>query len=178
MQLNPKFKNIFNIVGFYIGWWGCVLGAANDMSYLGPSLMLIFLIAHFYLFVSSNLEVYLILIICSLGTVIDTILFFSGSFVYAGAYSNELLIAPLWITAMWAGFAATVNHSMSWLKDKWALMVICGVVFGPAAFYTGEKFEAIDFSLSLLSSAMIIGFVYGVAMPGIYYLNGYLGLDE
>ena len=113
-----------------------------------------------------------------LGTVIDTILFFSGSFVYAGAYSNELLIAPLWITAMWAGFAATVNHSMSWLKDKWALMVICGVVFGPAAFYTGEKFEAIDFSLSLLSSAMIIGFVYGVAMPGIYYLNGYLGLDE
>ena len=42
----------------------------------------------------------------------------------------------------------------------------------------GEKFGAIDFCLSLLFSAMIIGFVYGVAMPGIYYLNGYLGLDE
>ena len=92
------------------------------------------LIAHFYLFVSSKQEIYLVLIICFLGTVIDTILFFSGSFVYAGAYSNELLIAPLWITAMWAGFAATVNHSMSWLKDKWVLMVICGVVFGPALF--------------------------------------------
>ena len=176
--MNPKLKNIINIVGFYIGWWGCVLGAANDMAYLGPLLMLVFLIVHFYLFFSSNQEIYLVLIICFLGTVIDTILFFSGSFVYAGAYSNELLIAPLWITAMWAGFAATVNHSMSWLKDKWALMVICGVVFGPAAFYTGEKFGAIDFSLSLLFSAMIIGFVYGVAMPGIYYLNGYLGLDE
>ena len=116
--MNPKLKNIINIVGFYIGWWGCVLGAANDMSYLGPMLMLVFLIAHFYLFVSSKQEIYLVLIICFLGTVIDTILFFSGSFVYAGAYSNELLIAPLWITAMWAGFAATVNHSMSWLKDK------------------------------------------------------------
>ena len=83
--MNPKLKNIINIVGFYIGWWGCVLGAANDMSYLGPTLMLIFLIAHFYLFVSSKQEIYLVLIICFLGTVIDTILFFSGSFVYAGA---------------------------------------------------------------------------------------------
>ena len=98
--MNPKLKNIINIVGFYIGWGGCVLGAANDMSYLGPTLMLVFLIAHFYLFVSSKQEIYLVLIICFLGTVIDTILFFSGSF------------------------------------------------------------------------------VYGVAMPGIYYLNGYLGLDE
>mgnify|MGYP003299433060 CR=1 FL=1 len=56
-------ENIINIVGFYIGWWGCVLGAANDMSYLGPTLMLVFLIAHFYLFVSSKQEIHLVLII-------------------------------------------------------------------------------------------------------------------
>ena len=176
--MNTKLKNIINIIGFYIGWWGCVVGAANDMTYLGPVLMLVFLIAHFYLFASSNQELYLVLIICLLGTVIDSILFLSGSFIYVGAYSSEIIIAPLWITAMWAGFAATINHSMSWLKDKWVLMVVCGVVFGPAAFYTGEKFGAIDFSLSLLFSALIIGFVYGVAMPGIYIINGYLDLDE
>ena len=86
------------------------------------------------------------------GTVIDTILFFSGSFVYAGAYSNELLIAPLWITAMWAGFAATVNHSMSWLKDKWASDGYLWCCIWASCFYTGEKFGAIDFSLSLLYS--------------------------
>ena len=57
-------------------------------------------------------------------------------------------------------------------------MVICGVVFGPAAFFTGEKFGAIEFNLSLLLSGLVIAIVYGIAMPLIYFINRYLGLDE
>jgi len=176
--LNSKIKNIINIIGFNIGWWACVLGAANDLPYLGPVVMILFLIVHHYLFVSDIQEIYLVLIIGAIGTITDSLLFLSGSFIYAGAYSNEILIAPMWITAMWAGFSATVNHSMSWLKDKWLLMVICGIVFGPAAFFTGEKFGAIEFHLSALFSVLVIAIVYGILMPAIYLLNGHLGLDE
>ena len=176
--MNSKVKTIINIIGFYIGWWTCVLGTANDIPYLGPAVMILFLIVHYYLFVSDIQEIYLVLIIGTIGTITDSLLFLSGSFIYAGAYSNEILIAPMWITAMWAGFAATVNHSMSWLKDKWLLMVICGVVFGPAAFFTGEKFGAIEFNLSILLSGLVIAIVYGIAMPLIYFINRYLGLDE
>ena len=176
--MNSKIKNIINIIGFNIGWWACVLGAANDLPYLGPVVMILFLIVHHYLFVSDIQEIYLVLIIGAIGTITDSLLFLSGSFIYAGAYSNEILIAPMWITAMWAGFSATVNHSMSWLKDKWLLMVICGIVFGPAAFFTGEKFGAIEFHLSALFSVLVIAIVYGILMPAIYLLNGYLGLDE
>ena len=176
--MNSKIKNIINIIGFNIGWWACVLGAANDLPYLGPVVMILFLIVHHYLFVSDIQEIYLVLIIGAIGTITDSLLFLSGSFIYAGAYSNEILIAPMWITAMWAGFSATVNHSMSWLKDKWLLMVICGIVFGPAAFFTGEKFGAIEFHLSALFSVLVIAIVYGILMPAIYLLNGHLGLDE
>jgi len=176
--LNSKVKTIINIIGFYIGWWTCVLGTANDIPYLGPAVMILFLIVHYYLFVSDIQEIYLVLIIGIIGTITDSLLFLSGSFIYAGAYSNEILIAPMWITAMWAGFAATVNHSMSWLKDKWLLMVISGVVFGPAAFFTGEKFGAIEFHLSALFSGLVIAIVYGISMPAIYFLNRHLGLDS
>ena len=176
--MNSKIKNIINIIGFNIGWWACVLGAANDLPYLGPVVMILFLIVHHYLFVSDIQEIYLVLIIGAIGTITDSLLFLSGSFIYAGAYSNEILIAPMWITAMWAGFSATVNHSMSWLKDKWLLMVICGIVFGPAAFFTGEKFGAIEFHLSALFSVLVIAIVYGILMPAIYFLNRHLGLDE
>ena len=86
------------------------------MSYLGPIVTLILLFIHFYLFVSDIKEFYLILIISVIGTVVDSLLFLSGSFVYAGSYIEGLAIAPLWITAMWIAFAATVNHSMSFLK--------------------------------------------------------------
>ena len=176
--MNSKIKNIINIIGFNIGWWACVLGAANDLTYLGPVIMILFLIVHYYLFVSDIKEIYLVLIIGTIGTIIDSLLFLSGSFIYAGAYSNQILIAPMWITAMWMGFSATVNHSMSWLKDKWLIMVICGIVFGPAAFFTGEKFGAIEFHLSALFSVLVIAIVYGILMPAIYLLNGHLGLDE
>ena len=140
--------------------------------------MILFLIVHYYLFVSDIREIYLVLIIGTIGTITDSLLFLSGSFIYAGAYSNEILIAPMWITAMWMGFSATVNHSMSWLKDKWLIMVICGIVFGPAAFFTGEKFGAIEFHLSALLSVLVIAIVYGILMPAIYFLNRHLGLDE
>ena len=176
--MNSKVKTIINIIGFYIGWWACVLGAANDLPYFGPTVMILFLIVHYYLFMSDIQEIYLVLIIGTIGTITDSLLFLSGSFIYAGAYSNEILIAPMWITAMWAGFAATVNHSMSWLKDKWLLMVICGVVFGPVAFFTGEKFGAIEFHLSALFSGLVIAIVYGISMPAIYFLNRHLGLDS
>ena len=176
--MNSKVKTIINIIGFYIGWWACVLGTANDIPYLGPAVMILFLIVHYYLFVSDIQEIYLVLIIGIIGTITDSLLFLSGSFIYAGAYSNEILIAPMWITAMWMGFSATVNHSMSWLKDKWLLMVICGVVFGPVAFFTGEKFGAIEFNLSALFSVLVIAIVYGILMPAIYFLNRHLGLDE
>ena len=176
--MNSKIKNIINIIGFNIGWWACVLGAANDLPYLGPVVMILFLIVHYYLFVSDIREIYLVLIIGTIGTITDSLLFLSGSFIYAGAYSNEILIAPMWITAMWMGFSATVNHSMSWLKDKWLIMVICGIVFGPAAFFTGEKFGAIEFHLSALLSVLVIAIVYGILMPAIYFLNRHLGLDE
>ena len=173
-----KIKSIINIIGFYIGWWACVLGAANDLPYIGPVVMILFLLVHYYLSVRDIREIYLVLIIGTIGTITDSLLFLSGSFIYAGAYSNQILIAPMWITAMWAGFSATVNHSMSWLKDKWLLMVICGVVFGPAAFFTGEKFGAIEFHLSALFSVLVIAIVYGILMPAIYFLNRHLGLDE
>ena len=42
--LSSKIKSIINIIGFYICWWGCVLGAANGLPYLGPVLMILFLI--------------------------------------------------------------------------------------------------------------------------------------
>ena len=171
-------SKIINILGFYLIWWSCMLGAANGISYFGPLVMILLLIAHYYFFVRNIKEIYFVLIIGTVGTLVDTLMFLSGSFIYAGAYSSNVLIAPLWITAMWAGFAATVNHSMLFFKNKWILMVIAGAVFGPAAYFTGESLGAIEFHLSSLLSGLVIGIVWAISMPGIFFINRYLGLDE
>ena len=51
--MNDKIKMIINIVGFYIGWWGCILGSSNGLPYIGPLLMLLFIIFHGAFFVKD-----------------------------------------------------------------------------------------------------------------------------
>lgn len=104
--MNDKLKMIINIVGFYIGWWGCILGSSDGLPYIGPLLMLLFIIVHVAFFVKDYKELQFIILIGIIGTIVDSGLVLSEYFVYAGAYSDDLAIAPLWITAMWAGFAA------------------------------------------------------------------------
>ena len=50
-------------------------------------------------------------------------------------------------------------------------MVIAGAVFGPAAYFTGESLGAIEFHLSSLLSGLVIGIVWAISMPGIFFIN-------
>ena len=122
-------KNLFNIIGFQLSWWACVLGVKYGYSYLGPLLMFLFIVIHFSIFKSQISELKLIVLFAFIGTIIDTAIANTGILIYNGSYSQELLIAPLWITAMWCGFCATINHSLMWLKEKWILCFFDGCYF-------------------------------------------------
>ena len=140
--------------------------------------MLLFNIDHGIFFIKNFKEIELIIIIGIIGTIVDSGLVISKYFIYAGSYSDDLAIAPLWITAMWAGFAATVNHSMVFFQKKWILMVVAGGIFGPAAYFTGKGFGAIYFELNTLFSALIIGVVWAISMPMVFYINEKMGLGK
>ena len=90
---------------------------------------------------------------------------------YEGLYSSSIPIAPLWITAMWCGFAATVNHSMSWLDKKWLLSILLGAVFGPLSYITAAKFEAISLSSDITMVVGVLALVWGLSMPLIFWVN-------
>ncbi len=164
-------KNIFNIIGFQIGWWTCVLGAAKNLPYWGPVVMLLFLAFHFYFFSRDLKELKLVLFFAIGGTIIDTGIAYSGLIVYNGPYSFEYLIAPMWITAMWCGFVATINHSMAWLNNKWSFAFLLGAIFGPLSYVTANKFGAVQFSSSIFTTLLILGLIWGASMPAIYWIN-------
>ena len=176
--MNPdKIKNLFNIVGFQASWWGCILGAKYGLEYIGPILMFGFLVTHFLYFTKVNNELYLVLIFAIIGTAIDSLFIVSGIFDYMGLYFEGVLIAPLWITAMWCGFVATVNHSLSWFKGRWVAASILGVYGGPVSYIVGEKFNAIIFLDEFYKTNLILAIVWGLSIPLIYYVNEKLVLD-
>ena len=170
-----NYFNIVNLIGFQIGWWSCVLGAKNGLWFLGPIVMAIFLIIHYFFHPKDPvIEFKLIIIFSLVGTLADSILAFTNVLQYHGGYLTYF--APLWITAMWAGFTATINYSMGWLKDKLFLQIISGLVFGPLAYITGQKFDAIVFNISFFTTCIIIAVIYGLSLPLVYFLNRKMGL--
>ena len=171
-------KNIFNIIGFQVSWWGCVLGVKSGMTYLGPFLMLCFLTVHIVRFLDNYSEIKLIILFGLIGTMIDTSMAYSGILTYNGKYTPSTLFAPLWITSMWCGFSATINHSLQWLRHRYFASVLLGVVFGPLAYLAGVKFGAIEFDAAAIIALLIIAIFYGLTIPIMYWVNEKLVLNR
>ena len=68
-------------------------------------------------------------------------------------------ISPLWIIALWAGFALTINHSLQFLKNHPVLPIISGTIGGPMSYYAGVRFGAVEYlaGTMLVSACLAIG---------------------
>ena len=161
-------NKLFNIIGFQGCWWACVLGVTNEIQHLGPVLMTVFLILHFLFFTINKNEIYFILILGFIGLLIDSIFLNCSIVIYEYPISTN--IAPLWILYMWLGFAATVNHSMYWLKDRYITMSIFGLIFGPLSYLAGLKFGALHLDKTL-TTIFFIGLSWALVLPIIFLIN-------
>lgn len=158
-MLNPTLFKVINALGFQLVWWACVLGAVNGIAFLGPLTLTLFLVFHFKQYPA---EVTPVVIAGMAGFVIDSVFSFTGLIVYAGAPTG---FAPIWIIAMWMGFAATMNHSMFWLSGKHWLGFVMGAIFGPLAYMSGVALQALSFLGSQTMTLFILGIVWGLAVP-------------
>ena len=177
-MLKNSLKKIFNAAGFQGVWWLCVLGALWEVQYLGPIVMLIFLSTHMLIMGKGKNEVLFLCLIAFIGTIVDSIKLATGFISYMGGYETIKILAPLWITAMWTGFASTINHSLGWVHGRYFIAVMLGVVFGPLSYMLGVKLEALTFNYSLMVSAVILAIVWGTAIPLMYWLSNKLGLSS
>ena len=165
-------KNIINLILFQFSWWVCVLGTSNGLSYIGPLFMFLFLVLHLFYLNPNFQEIKFVILIALIGTMVDTGLASTGVISYEGIYTHSTrYLAPLWITAMWAGFAATVNHSMYWLNNRSVAAFLLGAIFGPLSYLTGSKFDVIHFHTSILNILLILAIIWGVSIVGIFKLN-------
>ena len=73
-------KKIFNIVGFQICWWLCVLFSTKSYSFIGPLFMSIYLIIHFIYISNNKIDIKLILIVGLIGTFFDSLFYSENLF--------------------------------------------------------------------------------------------------
>jgi hypothetical protein len=154
---------LINFVGFQIGWFSSVIGAAKQMPWLGPVVLLVVLAIHLHRAHRPNAELALVVACGMIGVCFDSVLVAAGWVTYpSGLVSNYL--APYWIVTMWMLFGTTLNLSMGWLKGRPLLAALFGAFGGPASYIAGQKLGGIVF-LEYYTALIALGIGWALAMP-------------
>ncbi len=161
--MNATSRNLLNFVAFQLAWFACVLGGAHDRVAAGTLAVAAVVALHLAIAPQPGPEARLVAIVTAIGLAWDSLIVSLGLMSYpAGTFSPG--VAPVWILAMWALFATTLNLSMGWLKGRPWLAVAFGAVGGPLAYLAGKKLGGVEMSepaLALLAQ----GLGWAVMMP-------------
>ncbi len=152
---------MINLIGFNVSWFGLVYWG-NAFIPISLSLLLI----HLYFYGRKNHELRLVLIITLLGVLVDSLLQYFTVFVF----ENNTHI-PLWLITLWACFAATICHSLNFLSRHKALQLLVGGLLAPLSYIAGYKLNAVDFTLPISMTYLILSFIWAVMFICFYALK-------
>jgi Protein of unknown function (DUF2878) len=152
---------IVNFIAFQIGWFACVLGAANHMPLMGTGIALTIIVLHLAYATDPLAELKLILAAAGFGVVLDPTLVLTGLIVFASGTLFDGTVAH-WMVALWMLFAITLNVSLRWVKERPLLAVVLGGIGGPLAYLAGAKLGALQVDSNL--GIVAIGVGWSIAM--------------
>lgn len=179
MKMSPIMV-VSNFALFQIGWFVCVLSAAEQQPWFGVLVTTGVVVAHILRAPLPKAELQLVLLSLGLGLAFDSLLVWQGWLQYS---SGILLpsIAPYWIVALWGLFATLLNVSLRWMRGRWVIAVVFGAIGGPAAYYGGLRLGALEFT-DMPAGLMALAVGWGVLTPLLLALSsrfdGYAGLLE
>ena len=160
---------LFNFFAFEAAWLAAVKGGAGGWPWLGSAPVLAVVAAHLALNRPVlRQEMSLILAVTLLGVLLETGFMGAGLIRYAGA--DAAILPPVWIIALWFGFATLPNGCLGWLKGRWFLQAVLGLVSGIVTYWAGVKLGAATLP-SGGSGLFAIGVAWALALPAIFLLT-------
>lgn len=156
-----------NFIGYEIVWFIAVSGAGHGSALPGFFGAVVFVTWQVIVSDHRTADLRLVGIALVCGLFIDGSLSFLGWARYA---AMELAVptggAPLWILALWAAFAMTLNHSMAWLRRRLRLACALGLVGGPLAYWGAARgWQAMVFEPPTTRATIWLALGWAVALP-------------
>lgn len=158
-----------NFIAFQIGWFAAVLGAGNDMPWLGVVIVPLVLLLNLVLSADWRQELIVALAAAVMGFAVDTGLVATGVFAPV-AFLVPHPLSPPWMVMLWMNQAATLNSCLAWLRGRYLAGAVFGAVGGPLAYLSGAKLGAA--SLPSTIGLVVLGITWAGAFPAL------LGLAE
>ena len=145
---------VVNIVAFQIGWFACVLGAAHGWLWAGPVVVAAAVGLHLVLAAHPVEELKIVAVALLIGAAWESLLLALELVRYpSGLLSAHL--PPLWMLALWAVFATTINVSLGWLKQRLLLAGLLGALSGPLSYWAGARLGALELVSPVVALAVL-----------------------
>jgi hypothetical protein len=140
----PLSTLVMNAVLFQFAWFGAVLGAARGLPWLGVIAVAAVVAWHLARARQPAREFGLVALALAMGAVFETLLVQAGLLQFEG---GALLAgtAPVWMVALWASFATTLNVSLRALRPRLLAAALLGAIGAPLAYLAGQKLGAVQF---------------------------------
>lgn len=165
---------IINAVASQACWWACILGASSGRPWIGPLAVASFLAVHLWWGTRPSrrgAELRLIGLAALAGYVADSVLVVSGVLTFP-PHASLGWPSTVWMVALWAGLAATLNTSMAWLHGRYAVAAVFGAVTGPLAYTAGERLGAATLGPTETVALVVIAVEWALALPALVCLAG------
>ncbi len=160
---------LLNLLGFQLGWFACVLGAAHGVPWLGPLVAVPVLAGHLAVATRPGRAALLLGAAALAGLGLDSLLIRAERIVFAQGILLDGF-APYWMVCLWALFASTFNVSLRWLRAKPVLAAAFGALGGPLAYWAGARLGAATLLEPAWAGFLLVGLVYAVATPVLLLL--------
>lgn len=161
----------WNFVVFQVGWFACVLGAANQQVLWAVIGTMAYIAFHVWRSPSPKTESKLLLKVFIFGLVADTLIMYLGYLDFQDDWPSPYL-SPLWMWVLWVLVATTVNSSLTWLRGRPILGAVLGAICGPMSYEAGIRMGAGGWgSGGQIMGFLLVGLVWAVAVPLFFYWN-------
>lgn len=154
-----------NAICFQLVWIASVGGGAHGWWWAGPVALAAFALWQLAASRQPRADVLLIVFAAVLGFGIDT-LWVQADLMRFSAPVPFPQAAPVWIVALWMGFALTLNHSLAALKSHLAWATALGVVGGPVAYaIAAHAWHAVELREPAWLAYAALALAWGVLTP-------------
>jgi len=147
---------LLNLALYQLAWLACVIGAAARQPGWGYAAASATVLWHLWQAARPAKEMVLLATATIVGAAFETGLVGSGWVRMA----PELLVAgffPLWMVALWAAFATTLNVALRPLRSRVGLVAVLALVGAPLAYAGGARLGALELHDAPLATLAVAG---------------------
>lgn len=158
-----RFDVAMNVVLYKGAWLGGVFGAASGSLWLCAVGVSAALCWHLMRAREPGRELQLIALAVVVGAGVESLLVATGWVRMA----DGLLVGgflPLWMVALWASFATTLNVALRAFRTRYALVSLVGFIGAPLAYIAGARLGALEWVVAA-PALLLIAVAWAILMP-------------